>query len=222
MRAFFVSYTQDMAIEVIKLTVGPMNENCYLVTDDVAGQVICIDPGWDGDFISQKILETGMELVGIYVTHGHFDHVMGLLPLKLNFATQIYMSKLDLFLYKRANSTSKHFLGESYDPVPPIDHDLMAGDKIKIGNIELDVIAVPGHTPGSLAFYKPLDFVFVGDLIFAEGEGRTDFEYANKKTLDKSIEKILSLPDFVKVYSGHGEPSTIEEIKKIRTESGID
>jgi hydroxyacylglutathione hydrolase len=207
-----------MAIEVQKLTVGPMDENCYLVVDDVAGESICVDPGWDGDFISQKILESGTRLTGIYLTHGHFDHVMGLLPLKLNFGAPIYISKKDEFLYKRANSTSKHFLGESYDPVPKIDSFIDGRDTIKVGGIELVIIEIPGHTPGSLAFYKPLDFILVGDLIFAEGEGRTDFEYANKKTLDKSIEEILALPDFVKVYSGHGEMALIEEIKKARNE----
>lgn len=205
-----------MAIEVIKLTVGPMDENCYLVTDDVAGKLICIDPGWDGDYISQKILDTGMELVGIYLTHGHFDHVMGLLPLKLNFAAPIYMNKKDEFLYKRANSTSKHFLGESYDPVPQIDEFIVSGDLIRLGNIDLEVIEVPGHTPGSLAFYKALDFIFVGDLVFEDGEGRTDFDYADKSILDKSIKAILKLPDFVRVYSGHGEMTTVGEIKKAR------
>lgn len=206
-----------MAIEVQTLTVGPMDENCYLVLDDVSHEIICIDPGWDGDFISQKILETGAKLVGIYLTHGHFDHVMGLLPLKLNFGASIHMSKKDEFLYKRANSTSKHFLGESYDPVPPIDKHIDSSDTIKVGNIELSIMEIPGHTPGSLAFYKALDFIFVGDLIFAEGEGRTDFEYASKKSLDRSIEGILALPDFVKVYSGHGEMARVIDIKNARS-----
>ncbi len=195
-----------MALEIKQLTLGELSTNCYLAWDDTTREAIIIDPADEGGFITEQILGLQLSPTAIVLTHGHFDHVLGVLELKLNFNIPVVMHEQDVFLLERAQSSALHWLGREVDPVPPPDQFLRHGEVITFGNVELKVIETPGHTPGSVSLYND-EVVFTGDTLFADGVGRTDFKYSDSQELQRSLKKIQQLPDQKKrtAYAGHGE-----------------
>src|SRR3989344_9190729 len=220
-------------LTVKTLTVGDLAANCYLVsssdggasTDDDSSEVetgcVIIDPGDDADFISETITNQKLKPLAIILTHGHFDHVLGCLELKLNFALSIYLNEKDRKLYTSANQSAKHWLKKNTLKVPPIDQFIKEGDEIKIGNEKLKVIETPGHTPGSICLYSSPphnskfiihnSVLFTGDTLFKDAVGRTDLSYSSPSDLSKSLLKLKAvscqLPTVV--YPGHGESTTL-------------
>lgn len=203
-------------MKVESLVVGQLQTNCYLVYCQKTGGCLIIDPGDDADFIFNKIKDLDLKPVAIVATHGHFDHVLTVTELKLAYKIPFYLHKKDWTLIKRAGKSAEYFVGTKADPIIKPDKFIKEGDWIKFGQEKLKVIETPGHTPGSISLYSQKDkLVFVGDLIFAYGGvGRTDFSYANQKRLEESIEKILKLPNKTIIYPGHGEQTTIKEVKR--------
>ena len=152
-------------MEIITLTVGDLATNCYLVTDEDTGETLIIDPGDEGDFISTTLLEKKLIPQAIILTHGHYDHCLACLELKLNFNIPIYLHQADLFLYQKAhlsapfwsNKTPHRVIpGLTRNPglltLPPIDHFLTDNQTITFGNSLLQVLHTTGHTPGSCSF----------------------------------------------------------------------
>lgn len=222
-------------LDIRTLTVGEMETNCYLVSSSDGGakgdssevetKCLIIDPGDDADFITQTILDNKLKPIAIVLTHGHFDHVLGCLELKLNFNIPIYLHEKDAKLYASANQSAAHWLKKKSLKVPSVDQYIKEGDKIPFGNEFLTVIETPGHTPGSICLYSsPLNlksqmsnvkYLFTGDTLFAEGVGRTNFSYSSPSDLQKSLRKISNLQyqisnfkSQIVIYPGHGE-STI-------------
>lgn len=193
------------------LSLGTMKSNCYLVWGN--GDAVVIDPGDDAEFIISTLNELELTPKAIIATHGHFDHVMAVLELKLAYKISFYMHEKDSFLLKRMRESAKHFMGFDPGPAPKIDVYLKDNSKLKIENCELKIVSTPGHTPGSVSLYsKANNALFVGDLIFADGlTGRVDFSYSNKTRLEKSIEKIMKLPENTIVYPGHGDKFTLRK-----------
>lgn len=171
-----------------------------------------IDPADEGRFISEQILENQLQLKAIVLTHGHFDHVLGLLELRLNFPVPILIHESDQFLLKNAPSNALHWLKRVVDPVPLADDFLHEGDQVKLGQESLTVMETPGHTPGSIVLYNE-DVVFSGDTLFKGTVGRTDFKYSSPIELNKSVHRLIELPESLTVLPGHGETTTIGEEK---------
>ncbi|MEI8067636.1 MAG: MBL fold metallo-hydrolase [Candidatus Shapirobacteria bacterium] len=199
------------------LVLGDLDTNCYLVWDEESRDAFVIDPADDGVYISEEINQNNLNLIGILLTHGHFDHTLGALDLKLIFDVPLYCSDLDFFLLGRQNKTATHFLKHKVK-VPDfkkVDVDLDKTNKIKLGSEVLEVIKSPGHTPGSVCFYsKQQKLLFSGDTLFAGLRGRTDFSYGSTEDIFKSIKKLVKLPEETIVLSGHGEETTIEKEAK--------
>ncbi len=198
-----------------KLVVGQLQTNCYLVFDRSTSKAIIIDPGDDVDYIFQTIADLNLKPIKIIATHGHFDHLLAVKELKLAYKIPFLMHKKDEVFLKRMRRSCKFF--NNFDPGPPpkVDKYLKEKDKLTIGHQSLDIIATPGHTPGSLSLYSnEANILFVGDLIFAgNGVGRTDSPYASQTDLKKSIKKILKLPKNTAVYSGHGQDFSLTKFK---------
>ncbi len=191
------------------LMVGKLQTNCYLVWDEKNREAIIIDPGDDADFIIRKIQDLELKPKLILVTHGHFDHVLGVPELKLAFQIPFLMHKKDMFLLKRSQKTAKFFTGQETDPPLKPDQFIKEKDEIKFGKKKLKVIETPGHSPGGVSFFNR-GVLFSGDTLFKQGIGRTDFEYASGEQLLSSIKnKLFKLPSETKVYPGHGEETTI-------------
>lgn len=200
-----------MQIETFVL--GDLQTNCYLLTSNAAGfenSAIIIDPADDGDFLNDELLHRGLKLQNIILTHGHFDHCLGLLSLKSAWGTPIMMNFADQFLLEKAQASAAHWLGTKSDPIPPADFDLAKTKNLDILGEEIEIIQTPGHTPGSICLLnKKEKFLFSGDTIFANGNiGRTDFAYSDGKKMSKSLEKLKELNQqgyYGQVYPGHGE-----------------
>lgn len=190
-------------LTVQTLTVGDLSTNCYLVSD--SDQCLIIDPGDDADFVTETIIAKKLVPKAILLTHGHFDHVLGCLELKLNFNLPIYLNEQDKKLYTSANQSALHWLKKKTLKVPPIDQFIKEGDEIKVGAEKLTVIETPGHTPGSICLYDGRQNLFTGDTLFAQGVGRTDFSYSKPLQLTKSLAKLSKLPDNTLIHPGHGE-----------------
>jgi glyoxylase-like metal-dependent hydrolase (beta-lactamase superfamily II) len=192
-----------MQIETLKL--GQLDTNCYLAWCEKNDEAIIIDPADEGGFISEKILELNLKPVAIILTHGHFDHILGLLELKLNFPeTPIMVHEADLFLIESVQKRAQHWLKMQVNPAPKIDKLLKEGDQIKFGQEVLTVLHTPGHTPGSICLYSDL-VMFTGDTLFRDGAiGRTDLSYSSPKKIQLSLKKIKKLPGSRQMYSGHG------------------
>jgi glyoxylase-like metal-dependent hydrolase (beta-lactamase superfamily II) len=195
-------------VKVLTLPVGQLQTNCYLVSTHQLS--VIIDPGDAADFVAQKIAEFDLKPQAILATHGHFDHLGAVNELKLAFKIPFLMHPKDEVLLKWFRKSTLHFTKVDPGPAPTIDKYL--GTKY----LDFKVIPTPGHTPGSVSLHLQEEkIIFGGDLIFkGGGVGRYDLPYADKNTLQKSIEKILKLPAETMVYPGHGESFTIGEFKE--------
>lgn len=187
---------------------GDLQTNCYLLTDPTSEQCWVIDPGDDGDFISEHIVSNNLALQAILITHGHSDHVGGLLPLMLNFQPQIIMAQPDLFLLKNAQ---KYRAG---DPIP-MPNTLIDPSNPPVSE-HFEVIALPGHTPGSVGYYfKEHQAVFTGDTIFVHGLEKNNRSYENLDQQKKSIKKLKKLPAGTMIFPGHGQPFRVDDLQRI-------
>ena len=189
-------------MDIVSLVVGSLATNCYLLTS--GNDCVIIDPGSEADFISTTILENRLNPLAILLTHGHFDHCLAALELKLNFNLPIFVHKDDSFLYRTADKSANHWTGEKALKLPPPDHNLTDGQELEFNDLKLKIIHTPGHTPGSVCLLTD-SALFTGDLLFAEGVGRTDFSYSDHKKLLSSLKKIRGLPDTLLIYPGHEE-----------------
>lgn len=147
--------------------VGDLGTNCYLVWDSETKEGVVIDPADSGVEIAQEIDQKKIILTGIFGTHGHFDHLLGGLDLKLIYQVPFFCHSADLYLLKRQNRTANYFLKRKV-AVPnftKIDVDLAKLKNLKIGGETVEIIPCPGHTPGSVCFYvKSEGWLFCGDI----------------------------------------------------------
>ncbi|MCS7180426.1 MAG: MBL fold metallo-hydrolase [bacterium] len=191
-----------------KIIVGNFYTNCYILGCEKTKICGIIDPGDEGEKITKFIEKEKLNPFMIINTHGHFDHI-GANHL---FNLPVYIHKNDFEFLKNPEKN----LSSLFD-IPYVCKNKVfiveEKDVIKIGEINLEVIHTPGHTPGSICL-KFDNILFTGDTIFADGIGRTDFPEGNEGKLIKSIkEKILLLPDEVIIYPGHGESTKLKDFK---------
>jgi hydroxyacylglutathione hydrolase len=199
-----------MPPERVRLTVGPLETNCYLLGDREGGQAAVIDPGDETWRILDELAGRRWELRWLLITHAHFDHIAGCGELARKTGCQIALHPADLPLWWMQGGSQLFRLSIPSQPEPT--HALKAGERIAVGGLRLDVLHLPGHTPGHVGFLLAEEgWLFSGDVIFAEGGmGRTDLPGANETTLRESIrEKILRLPDATVILPGHGEETSV-------------
>lgn len=204
-------------LEYKALPLGELRTNCYLLWDKESKECLVIDPADDGVAISEEIEILKLKLKGILLTHGHFDHSLGAIDLKLIYKIAIYMNSEDTFLIKRQKESAEYFLKRKVmvPNIIKIDKDLSKIKSIKVGKESLKVIKSPGHSPGSVSFYnKENKLLFSGDTLFLGCRGRTDFKYSSTVEIFESLEKLMKLGKDTLVLPGHGEETTIEIEKK--------
>lgn len=194
-----------MKIEL--LTVGPLAENCYLVIDETTNRAVLIDPGDEPDRILEAVRHSRATLEGIWLTHAHFDHVGAIAGVRRELRVPVHMHALDAPVLAVAVDSALRY-GIRIDEPPAADAALAEGDRITVGALELEVMHVPGHAPGHVAFHGE-GVVFGGDCLFAGSIGRTDIPYGDRETLDASLLRLVALGDELTVYPGHGPPTTI-------------
>lgn len=194
-------------MKVKKLVVGIFEANCYILWDEKDREAIIVDPGEEGERIIEIIRKDSLKIKSIVNTHTHIDHIGANDFLGEKTGAPLLVHSADVSLLQNAELNLSALSGKDRSFSLPA-RVLEEGDEIRVGNFSLRVLHTPGHTPGSICLYGD-NKLFSGDTLFAGGIGRTDLAGGNSKELQKSIkEKILTLPDEVVVYPGHG-PSTV-------------
>ncbi|HZQ09785.1 MAG TPA: MBL fold metallo-hydrolase [Anaerolineae bacterium] len=197
------------------MQVGPLGVNCYIVGDEDTREVVVIDPGGNARQIAQVLENLRAKVRGIILTHAHFDHVMGVEALKRATGAPLFVGANEKPVFESVESQGKTF-GIAVPPLPDPEHWLNDGDTVEVGKLKFHVLEIPGHSPGSIALYDANDgVVFVGDVLMRGTIGRSDFPGGSLEELLRSIrEKLYTLPEGTKVYSGHGPMTTISEEKR--------
>ena len=191
-----------------ELVVGPLMANCFIFGCQKTKEAVVIDPGGDADRIMMILDDLKVQIKYIINTHGHFDHVSGNGQLKEATGVDILIHPLDASMLGKLSSNAAIF-GVSVDNSPPCDRTIEEGETISFGELTLEVIHTPGHTPGGISLFTD-GIVFVGDTLFAGSIGRTDFPGGDFDTLISSIQnKLFKMNDDVRVFSGHGPETTI-------------
>lgn len=200
-----------LQLEIVKLTLGPASTNAYLVGLSGSKQAAIIDPSWDGHLILEAAKQRDWRIANIWLTHAHWDHFGGSAAVAdaSDPPPPVALHPEDYTLW-RANGGAGIW-GIEFDPGPEPTIDLLPGQTIYIGDIELQVRFAPGHTPGHVMLYCPsASLMFCGDVIFQGSIGRTDLPRADHATLMESIRtQVLSLPDETRLLPGHGPETTV-------------
>ncbi|MCD6117592.1 MBL fold metallo-hydrolase [bacterium] len=197
-------------LKIKSFAVGPLETNCILVADSSTKEACVVDPGDESEIILQELADEGWNAVKIVITHGHYDHIGALHKIVMETGAEVFINKKDEILIRDSVRNFSAFLGLDYKYDGKVSN-ISQGSKIKIGSLTLDVIEIPGHTPGSIGLAGN-GFVIVGDTLFEGGIGRTDIPGGSSGQLLDSIQKqILSLPDDTVVYPGHGPKTTVGE-----------
>ncbi len=199
------------------IPVTPFEQNCTIFWCEKTRQAVVIDPGGDIERIQRALRDESLTLAKILVTHGHIDHAGGVAA--LSEATGVNLiegpHEEDRFWIEGMQQQSKMFGFPNVRSFQPTRW-LKGGDTVSFGDIELDVLHCPGHTPGHVVFYHaPSHLAQVGDVLFQGSIGRTDFPRGDHETLVRSIkEQLFPLGDEVDFIPGHGPMSTFGEARK--------
>lgn len=187
--------------------------NAYFFVDDDTGRGFLIDPGAQPEKLLQIIDERGWTIEKILLTHGHFDHIGGVNEIRRALKIPVVMQKngVDYVTNPRWNLSDQFGLNIVLDDVNFLDD----GAEISVGDLSLKLIATPGHTTDGAIYYSAKNSVaFVGDTIFKNSVGRTDFFGGNEYQLfDTIAKKIFTLPEDTVLLSGHSEPTTVADEK---------
>lgn len=201
-------------LKIGRLMLGICQTNCYFVYREGTKDVIFFDPADKGDYIYENLKEKNLNVKGILLTHGHFDHIWGTNKLRELSGAPIYAYEEEKVLCEDAAINVSDQVGRPYTVIP--DRYLKDGEEVTIAGITCKLIATPGHTVGSCCYYFEEDGILVaGDTLFLESVGRTDLATGSMSALIRSVkDKLFKLPDETKVYPGHGDITTIGHEKK--------
>lgn len=206
-----------MTLDIRSLDVGTLHTNCYLVTDPVSKETVIIDPGDDAPYIADTIAAWSLQPVAVAATHGHFDHILATWEVTASYAIPFFLHPKDRFLLLRMQESAARYVPRPIvEPVPVVTNDAIEGKKILFGTTFLQIMELPGHTPGGIGLVtEDGRACFSGDTLFADGAvGEWRHAYAHKETLDRSVQKILSLSPSCILYPGHGSQTTVESERR--------
>lgn len=200
--------TPPFTVQIVPVT--PFQQNCSIIRA-ANGAAAVVDPGGEVDKLLAVATQMDAKIEKIWLTHGHLDHASGAMELKARTGAIIEGAHPEeVFWLSQIAEQSKRFgvAGEGENVVP--DRWLDDGDTVELGGNVFDVIFTPGHTPGHVVFHSaPMKLAFVGDVIFQNSIGRTDFPRGDHQTLIDSItKKLWPLGDDTRFVPGHGPMST--------------
>lgn len=201
-------------MEIRVFVEGPVDANNYLLFDAESKEAVLIDCSAPSLQIIDAIKKENLILKYILLTHGHFDHILGVDKFNEVFNVDIYVGKDDLEQIESTPAMIQMFTGVRGPEVLSVKKNVNDGDEFFIGKTKIKAIATPGHTEGGMC-YLAEDKLFSGDTLFNRSIGRTDFPGGDFQKITHSVKDILfSLPDDTIVYPGHGAKTTIAYEKK--------
>lgn len=206
----------ELGIVVKGITVGLLQENCYIFGCAETRRGVIIDPGDNARAIMRLVDQSGLTIEKIINTHAHLDHVMAVDPVRHATGATFHLHRDDLPVLHDVPERARLWLDSEVDAIDDPDAYLEHGQIIQVGKQELEVRHTPGHAPGHVVFiYHAGAMVFGGDTLFQGSIGRYDLPGADGPTLLKSIrEQLFTLPDDYVVYPGHGGATTIGDEKE--------
>lgn len=207
-------------MKVSRFVFNMFGVNTYVLWDSESLEAAVVDPGMiddiERDAFDNFVSQQNLKLTHLINTHLHLDHIFGNAYIKEKYKLYAKASKLDEFLAKTLPEQALRFgINKTLTP-QTIEIDLHDGDILQLGNERIEIISVPGHSPGGIALYCPeSDFIITGDTVFPGSIGRTDLPQGDYDTLIASIRsKLLPLPDSTVILSGHGSETTIGNEKR--------
>jgi hydroxyacylglutathione hydrolase len=196
-----------MAIAVDRYELGPIGTNCYVVRKDrAASDAVVVDPSGSATELRLELARVGARCVAILVTHGHWDHIVGVAELAEGTGAKVHMAADEEFMVARATEFSPPGI-RVREFVPQV---LLAGDEtLELAGISFETLRVPGHSPGHLAFYAD-GYLLSGDVLFAGSVGRTDLPLGDWDGLVESLRTLVDrFPPETIVCPGHGPETTL-------------
>jgi len=196
-----------MALRVDQLSLGPIGTNCYVVRSELgAAEAVVVDPSGEAAELRLTLARLGTRCAAILVTHGHWDHLVGVGDLAAGTEAPVHMPEGERALLEHPGEFAP--VGSGYPAHVP-EVTLVGGEKLAVAGIAFEVLSVPGHSPAHLAYYAD-GCLFSGDVLFAGSVGRTDLPGADWATLLDSIRMLVAkLPLETVVYPGHGPITTL-------------
>ena len=192
-------------MKVTWVTVGPFQENSYLISD--SGHGVLVDPGDEPDRILALVDADRVAVDAIWLTHAHIDHIGAIAAVKRRWNVPVFLHPADLPLYRRAEQQAE-FYGLSMEQPPEPDRPLADGDTLALGSVRFTVCHTPGHAPGHVVFVSDRTMIG-GDLLFAGSIGRTDLPLSDPEAMDLSLALVASFDPETVVYPGHGPATRI-------------
>lgn len=198
-----------MSVTVDSLALGPVSANTYIVTDDATGETAVIDAGACTDELLDKLKDKNVRY--ILLTHGHYDHILGVPALKAHTGAEVLIHKADADCFWDTEKSLASF-DHSFSQTPmKADRLLSDRDEIHLGDTVLSVLHTPGHTKGGVCYIDYQDrLIFSGDTLFCLTAGRTDFPGGSFEELMASLITLRNLPGDYIVYPGHNRATTLE------------
>lgn len=198
-------------MKVHNIPMGYIGTNTYLVCDEDTNKGFMVDPGDYSPKVTEKIKEMGIDLKYILLTHGHADHIMGVTRFKEDFPEVKVVAHRE----EKAMLNDNGFnMSIQFGYATEFDADIYVedGDKLQVGNLNLEILFTPGHSPGGMCIHIPREHtVFSGDTLFRQSIGRTDFPGCSFNALSESIHnKLWPLPEETTVFPGHMDPTNIK------------
>lgn len=195
-------------MEVKTIRVGPSHTNCYVVFDERGSEASVIDPGAEAEIILDFLSSRSLKVKNIFLTHGHFDHILGVQQLKIATGARIVIHEADAICLESAHAAIYTSIMREPFRVSKADIRLRGGEKTRIGSVDAEFIHTPGHTKGSMCIMMD-NILFTGDTLFAGDIGRTDLPGGDDGDMRSSLMLLYTLPHDYIVYPGHGDPTSL-------------
>ncbi|MDN7240477.1 MBL fold metallo-hydrolase [Planococcus sp. N028] len=202
-------------LKIDQMELGPVQTNCYIISND-SKECLIFDPGEESGKIVALLKKKGLKPLAILLTHAHFDHIGAIDDLRNEFAVPVYLHHLEKDWLSRPNlnGSGKYAMVPDYR-MKDAEELLKDEKQLEIGSFRMDLFHTPGHSPGSLTYsFGAEGFAIVGDTLFRGSIGRTDLIDGSEKKLLQSIrESLLTMPEHMVLYPGHGSDTTPEQEK---------
>lgn len=199
-------------IKIMCFVIGMIGTNCYLIEDEATGELAVVDPADHSDRLLEEIDKRGGKLIYILLTHGHYDHIIGVAELCERYRPTVCASEKEVMLIAEPSYNLSKNHGISIDPFT-VDRPLKDGDTVMLGESEIRFMLTPGHTMGS-GCYIVDDSIFSGDTLFCTSVGRTDFPTSSMRDMMQSVTRLKNLEGDYDVYPGHDIFTTLNKERK--------